>query len=93
MLPSTSGRDEVLGGFVFFRSFIPQFFLHLLHQPHKASSSRPHVTLFPFLSANLFFLFFIVGMVGILSQEIRKERDLLELRSYADDKPLNANKL
>lgn len=32
-------------------------------------------------------------MVGILGQEIRKERDLLELRSYADDKPLNANKL
>lgn len=41
----------------------------------------------------IFFLFFIVGLVGILGQEIRKERVFLELRSYADDKPLNANKL
>lgn len=69
-----------------FALFFPQFFLHLLRRPQTVSSSF-HSSLL------ILFLLFIVGLVGILGQEIRKERVFLELRSYADDKPLNANKL
>lgn len=67
--------------------------LHTLVAPvTSASSSQPRDT-GPSAHLLIFFLISLFGVIGILGWKIIKECVLLELPSYADDKPLNPNKL